>query len=126
MQSKPFRIDTALGSSFSLQESLVDLKDSMDSAGRAALDLINRAAVSAKESSDQAHATMQELSLQLLAANSRIKELEGQVGHYRVRAEQAERWFATISAEIQRQFHNVLNKQPEQQPQESLRVASSG
>jgi chromosome segregation ATPase len=116
MLSKPFRADAALGSSFSLKDSLVDLKDSMDSAGQAALDMINRAALSAKENNNQAVSALQELSLQVQAANSRIKELEGQLSHYRLRAERAERWFATISAEIQRQFQDVLDKPPEQPP----------
>jgi chromosome segregation ATPase len=114
MLSKPFRADTALGSSFSLKDSLVDLKDSMDSAGQTALDMINRAAITAKESNNEALNAIQELSHQLQTASSRIKELEGQVNHYRVRAERAERWFATISAEIQRQFQDVLDKSPEQ------------
>jgi chromosome segregation ATPase len=124
MLSKPFRVDTALGSSFSLKDSLVDLKDSMDSAGQAALDMINRAATTTKDSNNQALNAIQELSLQLQSAGSRIKELEGQVNHYRVRAERAERWFATISAEIQRQFQDALDK-PSEQPlrQPYFRVA---
>jgi chromosome segregation ATPase len=87
--------------------------------------LINRAAISAKESNTEALGAIQELSLQLQAANSRIKELEGQVNHYRVRAERAERWFATISAEIQRQFQDVLERPAEPQPsrQSHFRIA---
>ncbi|MGA2943509.1 MAG: hypothetical protein ABSE50_15875, partial [Xanthobacteraceae bacterium] len=76
MLSKPFRVDTALGSSFSLKDSLVDLKDSMDSAGQAALDMINRAANTTKESNNEALNAIHELSLQLQTASSRIKELE--------------------------------------------------
>jgi chromosome segregation ATPase len=113
MLSKPFRADTALGSSFSLKDSLVDLKDSMDSAGQAALDMINRAANTTKESNNEALNAIHELSLQLQTGSSRIKELEGQVNHYRVRAERAERWIAAISTEIQRQFQDVLDKPPE-------------
>ena len=124
MLSKPFRADTALGSSFSLKDSLVDLKDSMDSAGQAALDLINRAANTTKDSNTQALNTIQELSMQLQSASTRIKELESQITHYRVRAERAERWFATISSEIQRQFHDVLDKSPEQAARQSpFRIA---
>jgi len=124
MLSKPFRVDTALGSSFSLKDSLVDLKDSMDSAGQAALDMINRAANTTKESNNEALNAIHELSLQLQTASSRIKELEGQVSHYRVRAERAERWFATISAEIQRQFQDALDKPSEQPPRQPyFRVA---
>jgi chromosome segregation ATPase len=120
MLSTPFRADAALGSSFSLKDSLADLKDSMDSAGQTTLDMVNRAAATAKESNNQALSAMQELSLQIQSASSRIKELEGQVNHYRTRAERAERWFATISAEIQRQFQDVLDKatgQPARQAQ---------
>jgi hypothetical protein len=113
MLSKSFRADTALGSSFSLKDSLIDLKDSMDCSGQAALDMINRAALTAKESNNQAFNAIQELSLQLQTGSSRIKELEGQVNHYRVRAERAEQWFATIAAEIQQQFQDVLDKPPE-------------
>jgi hypothetical protein len=113
MLSKHFRADAALSSSFSLKDSLVDLKDSMDSAGQGTLDLINRAAVTAKEGNNEALNAIRELSLQLQTGGSRIKELEGQVSHYRIRAERAEQWFAAISAEIRRQFQDVLDKPPE-------------
>ena len=102
-----------MGSSFSFKDSLVDLKDSMDNAGQATLDLINRAAITAKENDNEALNAIRELSLQLQTGSNQIKELEGQANHYRIRAERAEQWFAAISAEIQRQFQDVLEKPPE-------------
>jgi chromosome segregation ATPase len=110
MVSRPFRADSALGSSFSLKDSLVDLKNSMDGAGQATLDLINGAAMKAKESNNEALNAIRELSLQLQTASSRIKEFEGQISHYQDRAQQAEQWIAAISAEIQRQFQDILDK----------------
>ena len=114
MISKPYRADTALDHLLSAKENLVDLKDSMDSAGHAALDLIHRAASTARESNNQALGAINELTLQLQTANNRIKELEAKIEHYQVRAERAERWFTTISTEIQRQFLELRHKEPEQ------------
>jgi hypothetical protein len=105
---------------------LVELKDSMDNAGQTALDLINRAATAARESNTNAFSAINELTLQLQTASNRIKELEAKVEHYQVRAERAERWFTAISNEIQRQFLDVWNKQPDQsQRHPHFRVATS-
>lgn len=127
MISKPYRTDHPLfGSSFSARDNLVELKDFMDNAGQTALDLINRAASVARESSSHAVTAINELTLQLQTANNRIKELEVKVEHYQVRAERAERWFTAISTEIQRQFLDVWNKQPDQPPRyPQFRVAGS-
>jgi DNA repair ATPase RecN len=126
MLSKPFRPDPSFGSSFPPKDNLIDFKDSMDFAGQAALDLISRAASTAKETSASAQNAVQDLTLQLQTANNRIKELESKVEQYQVRAERAERWFATISAEIQRQFLDILNKQPEHPTrQPHFRIANS-
>jgi hypothetical protein len=124
--SKPYRTDSFLGSSFAARDNLVELKDPMDNAGQTALDLINRAATAAREGNSQAISTINELTLQLQTASNRIKELEAKAEHYQARAERAERWFTAISTEIQRQFLDLGNKQPDQPPRYShFRVATS-
>jgi chromosome segregation ATPase len=124
--TKPYRTDPLLGSSFAARDNLVELKDPMDNAGQTALDLINRAATAAREGNSQALSAINELTLQLQTANNRIKELEAKAEHYQARAERAERWFTAISTEIQRQFLDLGNKQPDQPPRYShFRVATS-
>ena len=126
MITKPFRTDPLFGSALPPKDSGIDLRDPMDSAGQATLELLHRAATTAKESSSEAIDTIHELSVQLQTANNRIRELEGKVEHYQVRAERAERWFATISAEIQRQFLDVFDKSGGQPPRHPhFRLASS-
>ena len=75
--------------------------DQLDSAGRAILNLLHKAAGAAEANSRQALETAQRLSSQLRAAEDRIAELEAEVQQDRERAEQAENWLYKISAEIE-------------------------
>jgi len=75
--------------------------DQLDSAGRAILKLLHKAAGAAEANSRQALETAQRLSSQLRAAEDRIAELEAEVQQYRERAERAENWLRKISAEIE-------------------------
>lgn len=81
--------------------------DPLDVAGKNALEIIQRAASAARESSKLAITTVQELSLQLQTANSRITELEARLRHYQDKVERSQKWFSTISTELQRQFLEV-------------------
>jgi chromosome segregation ATPase len=128
--SKPYRTDSFLGSSYAARDNLVELKDTMDSAGQTALDLIGRAASAAREGNSQAISTINELTLQLQTAHNRIKELEAKAEHYQARAERAEKWFTAIANEIQRQFidlGNIGTRPPDQSPRypHHFRVAGS-
>lgn len=86
------------------------------------MDLIQRAADSARESSSRASETINDLSLQLQTANSRIRDLEATIEEYQIRAERAEKWFTAVSSEIHRQFDEVDT--PDQMVRQ-FRIASS-
>ena len=75
--------------------------DQLDSAGRAILNLLHKAAGAAEANSRQALDTAQRLASQLRTAEDRIAELEAEVQQYRERAERAENWLHKISAEIE-------------------------
>ena len=80
--------------------------DQLDSAGRAILKLLHKAAGAAEANSRQAAETAQKLSSQLRAAEDRVAELEAQVQQYRERAERAEEWLRKISTEIEDRLIN--------------------
>src|ERR1700730_6241965 len=82
----------------------------LDSAGRAILQLLHKAAGTAEANSRHALETAQKLSSQLRAAEDRIAQLESEVRHYREKAERAEEWLHKISAEIE----NSLISEPEE------------
>ena len=75
--------------------------DQLDSAGRAILNLLHKAAGAAEANSRQALETAQRLSSQLRAAEDRIAELEAEVQQDRERAGRAENWLRKISVEIE-------------------------
>jgi hypothetical protein len=80
--------------------------DQLDSAGRAILNLLHKAAGAAEANSRQALETAQRLSSQLRAAEDRIAELEAEVQQDRERAERAENWLHKISEEIEDRLIN--------------------
>ena len=80
--------------------------DQLDSAGRAILKLLHKAAGAAEANSRQAAETAQKLSSQLRAAEDWVAELEAQVQQYRERAERAEEWLRKISTEIEDRLIN--------------------
>ena len=89
----------------------------LDSAGRAILQLLHKAAGTAEANSREALATSQKLSSQLRAAEDRIAQLESEVRHYREKAERAEEWLLKISAEIE----NRLIREPEENRRQTSR-----
>jgi len=101
------------------------MSDPLDVAGQNALDLVQRAAGTSKESTKRAISIVNELTLKLRSANNRIHELEVKLAHSQERAERAERWFRTISDELQRQFLELPDNPPEQAQRNYIRMASS-
>jgi hypothetical protein len=92
-----------------------DAGDPLDSAGQTILGLLHRAAGMAEENSQHALGVAHKLSLQLRAAEDRIKDLEADVQFYRVRADRAEKWLHQISVEIEQRFFgpaDALGAQP--------------
>jgi uncharacterized protein YlxW (UPF0749 family) len=88
-----------------------------DSAGRAILQLLHKAAGTAEANSRHALETAQKLSSELEAAKDRIAQLESEVGHYQKKAERAEEWLHKISAEIE----NRLIREPVERRREAFR-----
>ena len=78
--------------------------DSLDSAGRNVLGLLERAAGLAEENSQRAVAMAHKLSIQLRAAEDRLAELEGNLRYHKERAARAEKWLLQISQEIEERF----------------------
>ena len=78
--------------------------DPLDTTGYSILGLLQRAAGMAEENSQHALGIAHKLSLQLRAAEDRIKGLEADVQYYRDRADRAEKWLHEISIEIEQQF----------------------
>jgi hypothetical protein len=81
-----------------------DSADLLDSAGNTILGMLGRAAEMAAEKSKQALEAVRELSIQLQAAETRIKDLEAHVRHHETRADRAEKWLYQISVEIEEKF----------------------
>jgi hypothetical protein len=83
---------------------VTDGADLLDSAGNTILGMLGRAAEMAAEKSKQALEAARELSIQLQAAEARIKDLEADVRHHETRADRAEKWLHHISVEIEEKF----------------------
>ena len=81
-----------------------DAVDPLDAAARSTLDLLHRAADIAEENRQRALEVAQKLSVQLRAAEDRIRELESDLQHEQERADRAEKWLYKISVEIEQQF----------------------
>jgi hypothetical protein len=81
-----------------------DGADLLDSAGQTILGMLGRAAEMAAEKSKQALEAARELSVQLQAAEGRIRDLEADVRHHEARADRAEKWLYQISVEIEEKF----------------------
>jgi chromosome segregation ATPase len=95
---------------------VTDDGDLLDSAGRTILGLLHRAAGMAEENSQHALGVAHKLSLQLRAAEDRIKDLEADVRHYQDRADRAEKWLYQISEEIDQRFFKPTDGRPAQAP----------
>lgn len=75
--------------------------DPIDQAGHALVALLQEAATISKENVDRAMTLAHKLSIQLRAAEDRIKELEGEVERLESRAARAEGWLQIIKTEIE-------------------------
>ena len=78
--------------------------DPLDKAGQSIMGLLQEAATTAKENSGRALRVAHGLSLQLRAAEDKIKALEAELHHSLDRAMRAENWLQRISREIEARF----------------------
>ena len=91
--------------------------DPIDSAGHDILDLLQRAASVSEANSQHALGIAHKLSLQLRAAEDRIKGLEADVQYYRDLADRAEKWLHQVSVEIEQQFFKPADARGAEAPQ---------
>jgi flagellin-like hook-associated protein FlgL len=87
-----------------------DAGDPVESAGQTILALLNEAAKAADANTKHALDVAHKLSRQLQAAESRIADLEADLGRYRERAERAENWLNYISSEIKQRFFDKSDR----------------
>lgn len=87
-----------------------DSADRVDMAGHTVLNLLNRAADAADESSKHALDIAHHLSRQLRAAEDRIAVLESELKHYHERADYAEMWMHRIATEIEQRFLGLAER----------------
>ena len=78
-----------------------DERDPIDTVGRALVALLQEAASHSRENVDRAMTAAHKLSIQLRAAEDRIKELEGEIERLESRATRAEGWLQRIKTEIE-------------------------
>jgi hypothetical protein len=88
-----------------------DGADLLDSAGKTIVGMLGRAAEMAAEKSKQALDAARELSIQLQAAEARIRDLEADVRHHEARADRTEKWLYQISVEIEEKFFGSATSQ---------------
>jgi hypothetical protein len=75
--------------------------DPTDEAGEALMALLQQAADLSNDNCERAMMLAHKLSLDLRAAEDRIKELQGAVDHYEKRAVRAEQWLQRILKEVE-------------------------
>jgi exonuclease VII small subunit len=75
--------------------------DPTDEAGQALVALLQQAADLSNDNCERAMMLAHKLSLDLRAAEDRIKELQGAVDHYEKRAVRAEQWLQRILKEVE-------------------------
>jgi hypothetical protein len=93
-----------------------DVSDPLDQAGQTVLGMLQQAAVAASENCQQALDVAQKLSLQLRAAEDRIKDLEADVQHYQERAARGEEWLLHIAKDIELKFLDPNAGRSQQSP----------
>jgi len=86
---------------FAPKERSRDAADPTDQAGEALMVLLQQAADLSNDNCDRAMMLAHKLSLDLRAAEDRIKELQGAVEHYEKRALRAEQWLQRILKEVE-------------------------
>jgi len=87
-----------------VREETGDQGDPMDRSGQAIISLLQQAADTAASNCDRAMELAHKLSMQLRAAEERIRELQSDVSHYHDRAQRAEKWLARIYKDIEEKF----------------------
>src|SRR5262245_58927958 len=90
--------------------------DPLDRSGQNIMSLLHQAADIAKGNCDRAMDMAHKLSLQLRAAEDRVKELVQEARYYQDRAHRAEKWLAHISQEIETRFFERAGVTQQQQP----------
>ena len=88
--------------------------DPVDRSGQAIIELLQQAAETANSNCDRAMELAHKLSLQLRAAEERIRELESDTNHFHDRAQRAEKWLARIYKDIEEKFFNPQSGRFEQ------------
>src|SRR5215470_9188964 len=78
--------------------------DPMDRSGQAIVNMLQQAADTANSNCDRAMELAHKLSMQLRAAEERIRDLEGDARHYHDRAQRAEKWLTRIYKEVEEKF----------------------
>ena len=78
--------------------------DAIDRTGQAIVSLLQEAAEKANSDCDRAMELADKLSMQLRAAEERIRELDLEIRHYQDRAQRAEQWMVRIYADIEQRF----------------------
>lgn len=78
--------------------------DAMDAAGQVIFNIVQRAAIRAEQNLQHARGMAHRYSLQLLAAQERIAELEKEIGQSREKIAQAEQWMQRIGALVEQRF----------------------
>jgi chromosome segregation ATPase len=97
-----------------VREEVRDEGDPMDRSGQAIISLLQQAADTANNNCDRAMELAHKLSMQLRAAEERIRELESDVSHYHDRAQRAEKWLARIYKDIEEKFFDPQSGRFEQ------------
>jgi ABC transporter substrate binding protein len=78
-----------------------DGADPIDQAGQGVLALVQQAANISKQNADRAMSMAHRLSLELRAAEDRIRQLEADIEHLESRTTRAERWLEMIKNEVE-------------------------
>ena len=91
-----------------------DDADPMDRSGQAIVTLLQQAAETANSNCDRAMDLAHKLSMQLRAAELRIRELEEDMRHYHDRAQRAEQWLGRIYKDIEDKFFDPKAARPDQ------------
>jgi hypothetical protein len=86
---------------FAPKEKPRDTGDPTDQAGQALVALLQQAADLSTDNCERAMMLARKLSLELRAAEDRIKELQGAIDHYEKRAVRAEQWLQRILKEVE-------------------------
>ncbi len=91
--------------------------DPIDRSGQAIVGMLQEAVDVAKANCERAMDIAHKLSLQLRAAEDRIRQMEADIRHYQERATRAEKWMHRIHTEIEDRFFRDSNAAPNNNPQ---------